>query len=222
MHFLDAFISRIHAFIMLFQGSPCVYNGNMIHDVLWELMSIFSWLHGNHWSLTLCLYLPGVTHFRSLGNALVLFLVVRIIRSTRLPSTDFRRWEVIHRDLPEWKHIKRLEQSTNLFVSSWSHEPKQYMNPWTSLPQSLKTPWKKFVTSTPVWAIIVANFCRSWSFYLLIITQPKYFKDAFHFKSAKVSKLHGISQLTYSKSPNIKLSRMPHLIGQYWATLFFS
>jgi len=38
----------------------------------------------------------------------------------------------------------------------------------------------------PVYAIIVANFCRSWSFYLMIITQPKYFKDAFHFDIAKV------------------------------------
>jgi len=39
----------------------------------------------------------------------------------------------------------------------------------------------------PVYAIIVANFCRSWSFYLMIITQPKYFKDAFHFDIAKVN-----------------------------------
>jgi len=39
----------------------------------------------------------------------------------------------------------------------------------------------------PVYAIIVANFCRSWSFYLMIITQPKYFKDAFHFDIAKVT-----------------------------------
>ena len=52
----------------------------------------------------------------------------------------------------------------------------------------MKTPWKKFFLSTPVWAIIVANFCRSWSFYLLIITQPKYFNDAFGFDMSKVSK----------------------------------
>jgi ACS family sodium-dependent inorganic phosphate cotransporter-like MFS transporter 6/7/8 len=31
----------------------------------------------------------------------------------------------------------------------------------------------------PVYAIIVANFCRSWTFYLLIVSQPKYFKDVF-------------------------------------------
>ena len=55
--------------------------------------------------------------------------------------------------------------------------------------QALKTPWKAFLTSWPVYAIIVANFCRSWSFYLMIITQPKYFKDAFHFDIARVSQL---------------------------------
>ncbi len=59
---------------------------------------------------------------------------------------------------------------------------------WFLGEQFLKTPWKKFLTSTPVYAIIVANFCRSWSFYLLIITQPKYFSDAFNYDVAKVGK----------------------------------
>ena len=36
-----------------------------------------------------------------------------------------------------------------------------------------KCPWKSFFTSLPVWAIIVANFCRSWTFYMLIISQSK-------------------------------------------------
>ena len=52
--------------------------------------------------------------------------------------------------------------------------------------QWLVTPWKQFFLSKPVWAIIVANFARSWSFYLLIITQPKYFSDAFGFEISKV------------------------------------
>jgi len=41
------------------------------------------------------------------------------------------------------------------------------------------TPWRKVFTCMPVWAIIVANFARSWTFYLLLITQPKYFKEVF-------------------------------------------
>ncbi len=40
----------------------------------------------------------------------------------------------------------------------------------------------------PVYAIIVANFCRSWTFYLLLISQPAYFEEVFGFEISKVSK----------------------------------
>lgn len=40
----------------------------------------------------------------------------------------------------------------------------------------------------PVYAIIVANFCRSWTFYLLLISQPAYFEEVFGFEISKVCK----------------------------------
>ncbi|XP_054713555.1 vesicular glutamate transporter 1-like [Uloborus diversus] len=46
-----------------------------------------------------------------------------------------------------------------------------------TLPTLRTTPWKSMFTSMPVWAIIVANFCRSWTFYLLILSQPMYFSE---------------------------------------------
>ena len=49
------------------------------------------------------------------------------------------------------------------------------------------TPWLAFFTSMPVWAIMVANFCRSWTFYLLIISQPAYFEDVFGFNISEVT-----------------------------------
>jgi len=52
--------------------------------------------------------------------------------------------------------------------------------------QEMKTPWLKFFTSMPVYAIMVANFCRSWTFYLLIIEQPTYFNEVLKFNIAKV------------------------------------
>ena len=52
----------------------------------------------------------------------------------------------------------------------------------------IKPPWKSFFTSKAVWAIIVANFCRSWSFYLLIIDQAEYFKEALGYNLASVRK----------------------------------
>lgn len=46
-------------------------------------------------------------------------------------------------------------------------------------PTIFTTPWAKVATCMPVWAIIVANFARSWTFYLLLITQPKYFNSVY-------------------------------------------
>nr|CAG4640809.1 EOG090X04X8 [Eulimnadia texana] len=64
-----------------------------------------------------------------------------------------------------------------------------------SIPNFKTTPWKDFFVSMPVYAIIVANFCRSWTFYLLIISQPKYFKDVFHYEIGKVGALAALPHL---------------------------
>ncbi|XP_067135474.1 vesicular glutamate transporter 2-like [Centruroides vittatus] len=51
-----------------------------------------------------------------------------------------------------------------------------------SSPTLKTTPWKAILTSLPVYAIIVANFCRSWTFYLLMTSQAVYFTDILHFQ----------------------------------------
>ncbi|KAG8222816.1 hypothetical protein J437_LFUL005022 [Ladona fulva] len=45
-----------------------------------------------------------------------------------------------------------------------------------SMPTIKTTPWRRFFTSMPVYAIIVANFCRSWNFYLLLLFQPSFLR----------------------------------------------
>lgn len=55
-----------------------------------------------------------------------------------------------------------------------------------AMPTISTTPWKKFATSMPVYAIIVANFCRSWNFYLLVIFQSAYLQNTFDFKIEEV------------------------------------
>ncbi|NWT56680.1 VGLU3 protein, partial [Erythrocercus mccallii] len=66
-----------------------------------------------------------------------------------------------------------------------------------SLPNASKfsTPWKRFFTSMPVYAIIVANFCRSWTFYLLLISQPAYFEEVFGFEISKVGLLSAVPHM---------------------------
>lgn len=62
----------------------------------------------------------------------------------------------------------------------------------------IRPPWKAFFTSKPVWAIIVANFCRSWSFYLLIIDQAEYFKEALGYNLGNVGFYAALPHLTMS------------------------
>ncbi|NXD15575.1 VGLU3 protein, partial [Nothocercus nigrocapillus] len=57
------------------------------------------------------------------------------------------------------------------------------------------TPWRRFFTSMPVYAIIVANFCRSWTFYLLLISQPAYFEEVFGFAISKVGLLSALPHM---------------------------
>lgn len=56
----------------------------------------------------------------------------------------------------------------------------------SAAPTILNTPWKEFFTSMPVYAIIVANFCRSWNFYLLVLFQASYL-HSFNFEVSAVS-----------------------------------
>lgn len=57
------------------------------------------------------------------------------------------------------------------------------------------TPWKAMFMSMPVYAIIVANFCRSWTFYLLLLSQPTYFKQVFHYDVDKSGVLGALPHL---------------------------
>lgn len=61
--------------------------------------------------------------------------------------------------------------------------------------QFASTPWMKILTSKPVWAINVANFCRSWTFYLLLISQPMYFSEVFHMEIDDVGILGALPHL---------------------------
>ena len=56
-----------------------------------------------------------------------------------------------------------------------------------SIPTLATTPWAAFLTSMPLWAILVANIARSWTFYLLILLQVRYFEEVFEYDTSEVS-----------------------------------
>lgn len=61
-----------------------------------------------------------------------------------------------------------------------------------AMPTFATTPWRKFLTSMPVHAIIVANFCRSWNFYLLVLFQARFMHEAFGMALLEVSSIRTI------------------------------
>uniref|UniRef100_A0A1I8HJL0 MFS domain-containing protein n=1 Tax=Macrostomum lignano TaxID=282301 RepID=A0A1I8HJL0_9PLAT len=72
--------------------------------------------------------------------------------------------------------------------------------------KSMNIPWRSFFTSMPVYAIVVANFARSWSFYLLITEQTKYFRDVFNYDMTKSG--------TFSALPHLVMAVIVPLGGQ--------
>uniref|UniRef100_A0A7N8YMP7 Vesicular glutamate transporter 1 n=1 Tax=Mastacembelus armatus TaxID=205130 RepID=A0A7N8YMP7_9TELE len=74
-------------------------------------------------------------------------------------------------------------------------EERKYIEDAIGESAKFKTPWRHFFTSMPVYAIIVANFCRSWTFYLLLISQPAYFEEVFGFEISKVGIVSALPHL---------------------------
>ena len=66
------------------------------------------------------------------------------------------------------------------------------------MPTLFSTPWKEILHSPAVYAIIVANFARSWCFYLLVLYQARYYQDSFPMDVAAVSYTHLTLPTIYS------------------------
>ncbi|CAH1407572.1 unnamed protein product [Nezara viridula] len=64
-----------------------------------------------------------------------------------------------------------------------------------AMPTLSTTPWSKFFSSMPVYAIIVANFCRSWNFYLLVLFQASYLSTRFGLKIKETGFLGALPHL---------------------------
>ncbi|VDM00105.1 unnamed protein product, partial [Schistocephalus solidus] len=62
-------------------------------------------------------------------------------------------------------------------------------------PELQSIPWKAIFTSMPVYAIIIANIARSWSFFLLIMMSPTYLKDVFNYTTAESGILSSLPHL---------------------------
>ncbi|KAJ1364577.1 putative vesicular glutamate transporter vglu-3 [Parelaphostrongylus tenuis] len=56
-------------------------------------------------------------------------------------------------------------------------------------------PWKSILFSFPVWAITVSNFCRSWTFFMLLGNQLTYMRDVLHLDIRHSGMISALPQL---------------------------
>ncbi|KAJ9573903.1 hypothetical protein L9F63_008702 [Diploptera punctata] len=56
-------------------------------------------------------------------------------------------------------------------------------------------PWKKFLTSPPVWSIVMAHFSENWGFYTLLTQLPSFMKDTLEFQLEKTGFMSALPYL---------------------------
>ncbi|GLG97099.1 Putative inorganic phosphate cotransporter [Gryllus bimaculatus] len=61
--------------------------------------------------------------------------------------------------------------------------------------KNVDPPWKRFFTSLPVWAIMIAHFSENWGFYTLLTELPTFMKDILHFDLLQVGWLSALPYL---------------------------
>lgn len=64
-----------------------------------------------------------------------------------------------------------------------------------SMPTLSSTPFSEISKSKPVYAIIVANFCRSWNFYMLVLYQSKFMERRFQYTTSTAGILSALPHL---------------------------
>ncbi|RWS09081.1 Sialin-like protein [Dinothrombium tinctorium] len=96
-------------------------------------------------------------------------------------------WTLLVRDSPE-KH-PNISESELIHISKNTETAR--------FEKSAYTPWLKILTSIPVWAIVVAKFTSSWSYYMLTTKLPAYCDSVLGFS---LSENGGINALVLSSS----------------------
>ncbi|OWF44378.1 Sialin [Mizuhopecten yessoensis] len=85
-------------------------------------------------------------------------------------------WLVCVRNTPAEKpgisdlEVRYIESSLGYVISPKNSDKKKH-----------PIPWKAMLTSLPVWAILVANFCGNYGAYMLLTQMPTYMKEVLHF-----------------------------------------
>lgn len=64
-----------------------------------------------------------------------------------------------------------------------------------TMPTISSTPFEEIAKSKPVYAIVVANFCRSWNFYMLVLYQSKFMERKFGYNTSEAGTVSALPHL---------------------------
>lgn len=78
-------------------------------------------------------------------------------------------------------------------------------------------PWRKLLSSRATWAIIVAHFCVTWGYFVLLTWLPTYFNKQLGFNLAASSFLSIVPWLAMFLSANIGGTIADTLLGRNWS-----
>jgi len=89
----------------------------------------------------------------------------------------FALWFIFTASKPEemqqnwiFKHI--TESEVNQIVSNREANQSLSYN---------RIPWRAFITSMPVWTVIINHFCNNWGYYIILNWLPTYIKETLHY-----------------------------------------
>ncbi|VDM29964.1 unnamed protein product [Toxocara canis] len=121
----------------------------------------------------------------------------------------------------------RISGSTPAKCRNISEDERRYIiehvGHVSSSPATLTTiPWKSIFLSLPVWAIVICNFCRSWTFFLLLGNQLTYMADVLHLEIHNVLFCAFFSNFISSQRISLshfrsqkKVHVLPEFFGKY-------
>ncbi|XP_049816102.1 vesicular glutamate transporter 1-like isoform X1 [Schistocerca nitens] len=102
----------------------------------------------------------------------------------------FLAWALLVRRGPEFD--SRIDPRECKYISeAVGDHPNTQVGPY---------PWGRFLTSMPVWAIIVANFTENWGFYTLLTQLPIFMKDTMDFDLEQAGLLSALPYLVVAAS----------------------
>lgn len=136
----------------------------MIRDLLLWRFAHCSFSSGVQWNLYLFITFTVILRFHSTGVVGLLWYLVWLWLTFEKPSKH---------PCISARELKYIEQSLGQSTAM-------------TMPTIKTTPWRAFFHSMPVYAIIVANFCRSWNFYMLVLFQARYLQETFNLQIAEV------------------------------------